>query len=123
MKSLNALEASPRPQDILGSVAATWDRICADPMWSSTSNTHARMPLPLHEAVETGAPVGVVKVLLEAHEAAASVATKEGWLPLHLACKHEAPVEVVKMLLEAHNGGALVADENGWLPLHLAALS
>ena len=73
--------------------------------------------LPLHYAALRGAPVEVVRALMDAYPEGARKTDDEGCLPLHFA----ATVEVVRALLDANPEGAGMADEDGRLPLHVAA--
>ena len=75
--------------------------------------------LPLHIAVDEGAPVAVIVVLLEYHPAACMERTHcaDGRLPLHLAVENafgKCPcVETVKLLLQHNSDAVNVLDHCG----------
>jgi NIMA-interacting peptidyl-prolyl cis-trans isomerase 1 len=72
--------------------------------------------LPLHHAVQKGAPVNFVRALLEAFPQGVRCRDKDRRLCLHCvrACT---PFAVVQLLLDAHRGAAAETDINGRLPL------
>ena len=78
---------------------------------------------PLHAACSNGAPIQVIKALLNANPSAAQA--KSGIhdrLPLHCLLASPLPVSdtVVAALVEAFPGACRVSDKNGCLPIHLA---
>lgn len=80
----------------------------------------ARGWLPLHLAVEGGAPASLLAALLEAHPAAVGCAAAEEGTPLHAAVRRGVSAEIVSLLLQACPGAAAVPDATGQLPLHAA---
>lgn len=85
--------------------------------------------LPLHVAVDEGAPVAVIAVLLESHPSACMERTNcaDGRLPLHLAVETgfgKCPcIDTVKLLLRYHSEAANVLDYRGLGPLDTAVES
>eukprot|EP00984_Skeletonema_dohrnii_P005453 scaffold1916_cov85-Skeletonema_dohrnii-CCMP3373.AAC.1 len=78
--------------------------------------------LPLHHALLEVAPLGTIKLLVQADPATIQVPDSDGSLPLHIAAsKYEGP-EVVKYLLDLNIDILLVADNRGNTPLHCACL-
>eukprot|EP00984_Skeletonema_dohrnii_P004866 scaffold1710_cov132-Skeletonema_dohrnii-CCMP3373.AAC.2 len=78
--------------------------------------------LPLHHALEEVAPLGTIKLLVQADTATLQIPDSDGSLPLHIAAsKYECP-EVVKYLLDLNIDILLVADNRGNTPLHCACL-
>eukprot|EP00984_Skeletonema_dohrnii_P012057 scaffold4852_cov120-Skeletonema_dohrnii-CCMP3373.AAC.2 len=79
--------------------------------------------LPLHRALLEVAPLGAVKLLVQADPATIQIPDNHGALPSHIACEyHECP-DVVKYLLDLHTRSLLVADNRGNTPLHCACLA
>ena len=77
--------------------------------------------LPLHRALERGASLDNVKLLMKGNPSAVRVIDDDGALPIHLACQHET-CDVVEFL-EKHYGNALNAfDSSNNYPLHYACL-
>jgi len=101
-----------------------WDdivkQITADP---STAKVAVDGILPLHALCGAGAPIDVIKMLLEIYPEAAQAKCGKGYLPLfyHLALNTESPSEdIVAALLESYPGAAAVVDPNKQHPIHLA---
>ncbi|EFN53845.1 hypothetical protein CHLNCDRAFT_135930 [Chlorella variabilis] len=76
--------------------------------------------LPLHTASFQGHE-RVVRLLLEAAPATASMEDNLGQTALHHAVKCSPAQAVVRLLLEAAPDTALAVDSYGWTPLHFAA--
>eukprot|EP00984_Skeletonema_dohrnii_P013788 scaffold5745_cov96-Skeletonema_dohrnii-CCMP3373.AAC.5 len=79
--------------------------------------------LPLHHALLKVAPLGTIKLLVQADPATIQTPDSDGWLPLHTACKyHECP-NVIKYLLDNCRTSLLVAEDFwGNTPLHYACV-
>eukprot|EP00984_Skeletonema_dohrnii_P023891 scaffold12996_cov79-Skeletonema_dohrnii-CCMP3373.AAC.2 len=78
--------------------------------------------LPLHHALLEVAPLGTIKLLVQADPATLQIPDSDGSLPLHIAAsKYECP-EVVKYLLDLNIDSLLVADSRGNTPLHCACV-
>jgi len=78
--------------------------------------------LPLHHALEEVAPLGTIKLLVQADPATIQIPDSDGSLPLHIAAsKYECP-DVIKYLLDLNIDILLVADNRGNTPLHCACL-
>eukprot|EP00985_Skeletonema_marinoi_P018394 scaffold10263_cov143-Skeletonema_marinoi.AAC.1 len=77
--------------------------------------------LPLHHALEEVAPLGTIKLLVQADPATLQIPDSDGSLPLHIAAsKYECP-DVIKYLLDNCRTSLLVAkDYWGNTPLHYA---
>jgi hypothetical protein len=88
---------------------------------------------PLHIACQSGAPIQVVKALLNANPHACQISCgTQGRLPLHLLLAtagamspSATPLQenVVIALVEAYPGGCRVVDRAGNLPIHLACVA
>jgi ankyrin repeat protein len=79
--------------------------------------------LPLHRALLEVAPLGAVKLLVQADPATIQIPDNHGALPSHIACEyHECP-DVVKYLVGLYTRSLLVADNRGNTPLHCACLA
>uniref|UniRef100_A0A7R9WIX1 Uncharacterized protein n=1 Tax=Pseudictyota dubia TaxID=2749911 RepID=A0A7R9WIX1_9STRA len=78
--------------------------------------------LPIHEAVSMGAPVNVVKALVEAFpQGLTERESAYRRLPIHIACRHggdKMDKEVVKYLIGAYPLGVATDDILGRVPLH-----
>lgn len=75
----------------------------------------------LHNAIESSAPIEVVRAILKVHPAAAEETNEDGKLPLHFAAWHQAPMPIIKLLLEVFPNAARIPDKKGLnLPLHFA---
>jgi Ankyrin repeats (3 copies) len=74
---------------------------------------------PLHVGCQ-GAPLEVVRYLVEKRELALQAPTNDGWLPLHLVA-HSAPPEEVRYLAQAWAPALRNKNPSGVLPLHVAA--
>ena len=76
---------------------------------------------PLHVACEYGAPIQVIKALLQANPKVVEI--KSGIherLPLHCLLSSASISEsIVTVLVEAYPGACQVADKNGNLPIHM----
>lgn len=66
------------------------------------------------------APISIIRRLVVAHPAAASVVNAEGLLPVRLAVEKGAPSSVISVLLETYPGAASDADDEGRVLLHFA---
>ena len=73
--------------------------------------------LPLHWAAFKGAPLEVVRALLDAYPQGAQTTSSRGWLPLHLAASKGAPLEVVQALLDVHPRAVLETNQDSMTPL------
>ena len=76
--------------------------------------------LPLHIALFSSAPAGVVSALLSALPKATMKKDRYGRRPLHFAAQYQAPADVVSALLFIYPEAAQKKDKFGNLPLHLA---
>ena len=77
--------------------------------------------MPLHVGAMAGAPVGTMKMVLEAYpEAASKVDTLDGSLPLHMCISRETDEAVLELLINAYPKGAQTLAANKELPLHKA---
>ena len=83
--------------------------------------------LPLHLACEKGAPLQVIKVLLNANPSAVHAKCGPDRLPLHclLAAAASYPLSdnAVSTLIEAYPNACRIADKDGNLPIHYACLA
>ena len=83
-------------------VARDWGlvvRLATSPRGPDLARAHDRNGwLPLHIAVERGAPIATIHALLDAHADAVRTRTEHGDLPLHVAAIYGAPVAVVHLL-------------------------
>eukprot|EP00984_Skeletonema_dohrnii_P023291 scaffold12357_cov91-Skeletonema_dohrnii-CCMP3373.AAC.10 len=78
--------------------------------------------LPLHHALLEVAPLGTIKLLVQADPATLQIPDSDGSLPLHIAAsKYECP-DVIKYLLDLNIDSLLVADNRGNTPLHCACV-
>eukprot|EP00984_Skeletonema_dohrnii_P019258 scaffold9171_cov135-Skeletonema_dohrnii-CCMP3373.AAC.3 len=76
--------------------------------------------LPLHRALLEVAPLGAVKLLVQAGPSTIQTPDNRGALPSHIACEyHECP-NVIKYLLDNCRTSLLVPDNRGNTPLHYA---
>ena len=74
-------------------------RLATSPRGPDLARAHDRNGwLPLHIAVERGAPIATIHALLDAHADAVRTRTEHGDLPLHVAAIYGAPVAVVHLL-------------------------
>ena len=77
--------------------------------------------LPLHYACANGAPLDVVKTLLQAGGAASCLYSDyNGWLPLHVAVHHGASTEVVEEMISVCPGAASLRTRKRSTALSLA---
>eukprot|EP01052_Picozoa_sp_SAG31_P001294 SAG31_NODE_44_length_31168_cov_16.507290_4_plen_1779_part_00 len=101
-----------------------------DPEWSVAKDTVDRCPLaasfadcsgrmPLHHAVEKGAPLAVVKAIFSAYEDGATVADEEQRHPLHLVSK-ATPASVIEFLVKMAKSSCTAMDKNQRVPLMMA---
>ena len=82
--------------------------------------THGR--LLLHHALEEDAPLGAIKLFVQADPSTIQTPDSDGSLPLHTACEHHECPNVIKYLLDNCRTSLLVADNRGNTPLHYACL-
>jgi hypothetical protein len=75
------------------------------------------MSLPLHVAIERGAPIEVVTALLEAYPDATTIPNRHNHLPCHLACYYGISSEGMKMLLRCNPDAAGVINDYGRTPM------
>ena len=73
--------------------------------------------LPLHAALVFGAPVELVKKILNAYPLAARGRDVKGRLPIHLAMEHNASEELVGLIINAFPKGMLIVDKKNMTPL------
>jgi hypothetical protein len=76
--------------------------------------------LPLHAAIESGAPDSVVKALLQAYSQAIEAKDHCGMLPLHLAFQVGSPLGIIELLIKECPNAVAIKDNNGLTPLALA---
>lgn len=74
--------------------------------------------LPLHFAIEQGAPPEVIVYLLDSFPKAAEYTTNKNEIALHLACEFNSSLAIVKRLVDAYPKGVNRACDSGRLPLH-----
>ena len=103
--------------------ARNWDavleRLATDEGRREASEIHAGSGrLLLHRAPLLGAPVEVVRTLLDAYLEGARITDATGRLPLHYAVMARGQMEVVRVLLDAYPEGVGMTDNFGGLPLH-----
>lgn len=90
--------------------------------------------LPLHIALSRGAPVDVIRALIDADEAGESIRfeTHDGMRPIHAALSSKATADVIHMLVDAdsHISDSELDEEadifayyRGLLPIHMACLN
>eukprot|EP00984_Skeletonema_dohrnii_P013877 scaffold5807_cov114-Skeletonema_dohrnii-CCMP3373.AAC.3 len=78
--------------------------------------------LPLHRALEEVAPLGAVKLLVQADPATLQIPDNHGSLPLHIAARINECPDVIKYLVDLNIDSLLVVDNWGDTPLHNACL-
>jgi len=80
--------------------------------------------LPLHNALLRGAPLGSIKLLVQADGSTLQIRDSNGSLPLHNECERSGRPSVCRILLDHDSDGRslLVADNQGNTPLHCACL-
>jgi FOG: Ankyrin repeat len=98
---------------------------------SSKSNIFQR--LPLHIALNRGAPVDVIKALIDADEGGRSVRaeTHDGMRPIHAALGPKPSYDIIRLLTSAdskisdyEDGEAdILSEYKGLLPIHMACLN
>lgn len=95
------------------------------------------MPLVLHEACSSNAPLSLIKLLVETRPSLTAHQDEQGRLPLHLACKNASlevieyllaywsvwvderlPEEVLHLLTSYYPSNVNSPDNRGFLPLH-----
>jgi len=76
--------------------------------------------LPLHRALELGAPLRIVRKLVKRYPESVSCADHEGMLPLHLALSRAADNNVVIFLLQAFPNAVEAKAKNGRTALQCA---
>ena len=69
--------------------------------------------LPLHNALREGAPLGSIKLLVQAHVSTLLMPDSNGALPLHTAFEHHGCPNVGQYLLEQDARSLLLADCQG----------
>lgn len=79
--------------------------------------------LPLHAAMIFGAPLTVVKALLDAFALGARARDDQGMLPLHLLFRQGGQQEVVALLLQAFPDSVEIENCKGLTPLAIAKAS
>jgi len=113
-------ERSTEESDVIYDWDVVVQQITADP---SLAEVDVEGILPLHALCGAGAPLGVIKMLLEIYPEAAQAKCGKGYLPIvyYLALNKESPSEdIVSVLLESFPGAAAVVDPNNQLPIHHA---
>jgi ankyrin repeat protein len=79
--------------------------------------------LPLHHALGEDAPLGAIKLLVQADRSTIQTPDSDGSLPLHTACEYHKCPDVIKYLLDNCRASLLVAEDKwGNTPLHYACL-
>ena len=81
--------------------------------WNVTLNKFGKVihrRLPIHAALENGAPLVIVRLLVELYPAGTSCADSQGNLPLHLGFMYDAAPNVLQYLLEAYPEAVLVKN-------------
>jgi ankyrin repeat protein len=78
--------------------------------------------LPLHLACYHGAPLYVVRYLVQEYPESLQVTNKDGGLAVHYACNcnRGSPLEIVRYVVQENPKSLQVTDINGQLPLHHA---
>jgi len=79
--------------------------------------------LPLHNALLRGAPLGSIKLLVQADVSTLQIRDSNGSLPLHNECERNGRPSVCRILLDHDSDrtrSLLVADNQGNTPLHCA---
>eukprot|EP00978_Attheya_sp_CCMP212_P031107 scaffold116384_cov53-Attheya_sp.AAC.8 len=76
--------------------------------------------LPLHEACRIGAPLDVIKVLVNENRNALRTEGQFGYLPLHFACTCTMSLEAIQLLVELYPIAIRTPDAKGKYPLHIA---
>ena len=76
--------------------------------------------LPLHIACQFGAPVEILRLIVQADAAALQTMNNNGDLPLHAACQADAPsLDGIRFVVEQDPNAVQAANNDGALPLHL----
>jgi len=76
--------------------------------------------LPFHVACRGGAPVEILRLVLEEYPDAQNVADNRGYFPIHYACQAVAPsLDVIRFLSEQHPASVFAQTSSGALALHL----
>uniref|UniRef100_A0A7S3Q5H3 Uncharacterized protein n=1 Tax=Chaetoceros debilis TaxID=122233 RepID=A0A7S3Q5H3_9STRA len=95
--------------------------------WVYRTNEHNNdvvwMFLPIHAACFSGAPVNLIRDLVNAYPKSASVAAPGEKLPVHIACETGASHEVVAVLVETFSESLYHVDSSGNTPLQLCVFS
>jgi len=76
--------------------------------------------LPLHNAILQSAPLGSIKLLVQADFSTLRIPDSNGSLPLHNECERNGRPSVCQYFLDHDRMSLLVADEQGDTPLHCA---
>jgi len=80
--------------------------------------------LPIHLACGSGAPVGLVSIVLQAYPAGILAADPlDGATPLHISCRSHASPTVIRLLLSKCPEATRAVNFGGQIPLHVAILS
>jgi ankyrin repeat protein len=91
----------------------------------SVSMTSASGDLPIHFAVQSGAPISVKAALLSAFPDGLKIPDREGSLPLHFAVRNNrcCSLEEISLLIDGYPNAVNVQDKEKELPLHYALRS
>jgi len=76
--------------------------------------------LPLHHALEEVAPLGTIKLFVQADASTLRIPDSDGSLPIHIAASEYECPDGIKYLLDLNIDSLLVADNWGNTPLHCA---
>lgn len=76
--------------------------------------------LPLHIAMIKGAPLDLIKVLIDLYPKALSVKDSDHLVPFHLAIFHKVDIEILKYILRRDEASSKEYDGDGKLPIHFA---
>jgi len=76
--------------------------------------------LPLHNALLQSAPLGSIKLLVQADVSTLQIRDSNDSLPLHTECEHSGRPSVCQYLIDHDKRSLLVADNQGNTPLHYA---
>ena len=105
-------------------VALKWIYGMDDDSASSTATVVVWKHLPIHLACTYGAPISLIKVLLQSHPLGVSlVDPHNGSTPLHITCQANTGLTVIKILVSRCPNATKVANMDGQLPLHMAITS
>ena len=76
--------------------------------------------LPLHIAMIKGAPLDIIKLLIDLYPKALSIKDSDQLVPFHLAIFHKVDIEILKYILRKDEASAREYDGDGKLPIHFA---